>query len=105
MKPLVKPYKLNVMSESLINSFGRYCKNCVFWSKMSVGEHTGYCEEMGRSINFRMGHQDKEHIKWLPKTTDYSVCDLHRFDEEFRLEMHKELKDNPDKFNYKTDKK
>ena len=93
------------MSETLINTFGRYCKTCVHWEKGPLGEHTGYCDEIGKAVNFRIGHQDKEHIPFRVKTLGYTTCDLHETDEENRLRLHKELKDNPDKFNYKTDKK
>ena len=90
------------MSESLINTFGRRCFNCVHWDKMPVGEHTGYCDEMGKHFGLRLSDQEKEHVKMKCKTTDFMVCSAHETDEENRLRLHKELKDNRNKFEPKS---
>lgn len=86
------------MSESLINTQGRCCRNCTYWERLPLGEHTGYCEKIGQAYNLRMCYPDKEHIYLKVKTVDFSLCSEHESEYQREVRNKRLFKENPGLF-------
>jgi hypothetical protein len=76
----------------------RCCKCCTHWQKMSVGEHTGYCEMMGVSFNYVSTDKGNRGTPLKVKTISMGVCDLHTFPQEQKKLLLEQLRRNPKSF-------